>query len=209
MANKKLTPEQKALYDKLTSLQKHCANAFILGKTYAQAYLIACKKLKKKPASSPRNAGSQIITKTYVAAYIRSVKDPIEEDAACSAIMTRERMLERLTEMSEGKISDLIEFSDGVVGTDEDGKPIIGMLWRFKSSDKIDPKDMALITEVKTSKDGLGIKIADQLSAMKQLAKMEGWESATKLDLSSKDGTMTPKGFNEFYGENPTSEDVD
>ena len=37
------------------------------------------------------------------------------------------------------------------------------------------------------------------LTAMSQLAKLNGYDAAQKLDLSSSDGSMAPKDFNEFY----------
>lgn len=35
----------------------------------------------------------------------------------------------------------------------------------------------------------------------------DNWQDLKNIDHTSKDGTMTPKGFNDFYSDNPTSED--
>lgn len=53
--------------------------------------------------------------------------------------------------------------------------------------------------------DAQGNKVAASIpgavSAINEINKMDGNHAAVKSDLTSSDGTMTPKGFNEFYGE--------
>jgi phage terminase small subunit len=64
-----------------------------------------------------------------------------------------------------------------------------------------DPKQMAAISELTAGRDGIKIKTHSQIDAIKQLSKMQGWESAKKVDLTSSDGTMSPKGrvLDDFY----------
>jgi phage terminase small subunit len=52
---------------------------------------------------------------------------------------------------------------------------------------------MAAISELTAGRDGIKIKTHSPLDAIKQLSKMQGWETAQKVDLSSSDGSMTPK----------------
>ncbi len=195
MPKNKLTPEQKALYYKLTSLQKHCANAFILGKSQEKSYLIACKKLKKKPANGTRSAGNALLTKPDVLAYIRSVKDPIEEDAAVSTIMTRDEMLEEYTLEARASLSDLMEFREGIVGfeNNEEQAPIEGMLLLFKDSNKINPEHLKLISEISVSAKGVvKIKMRDSQNAKKQMALLQGFEAALKFKNVTSDEELTP-----------------
>jgi len=49
--------------------------------------------------------------------------------------------------------------------------------------------------------EGLESSFGVKLKAMNQLADLGGYKSANKLDLSSSDGTMTPKNFNDFYSD--------
>ncbi|MBP5121011.1 terminase small subunit, partial [Pseudomonas protegens] len=48
---------------------------------------------------------------------------------------------------------------------------------------------------------GPKIEMYDRLSAIQQLARMQGWESAQKHDHTSSDGSMSPKGksLDDFY----------
>jgi hypothetical protein len=45
------------------------------------------------------------------------------------------------------------------------------------------------------------ISIPGAVSAIAEINKMDGNHAAVKSDLSSSDGTMTPKGFNDFYAD--------
>ena len=189
----KLTPAQKKLYDKLTSLQKHCANAFILGKSCSESYLFACKKIKKKPAGSPRNAGHQIITKTNVAAYIRSIKEPKEDQAANDAIMQRDEMLARYTQYARGSIANLMEFQEGIVGYTLDGESINGQVLRFKDSADIAAIDLDNISEISVSEKGaIRVKIEDRQKAQQGLRDMQGMDAAQQFEVLNKSEELTP-----------------
>jgi phage terminase small subunit len=189
---KKLTAKQKELYKKLTTLQKYTANAFISGKTKEKSYLIACKKIKRVPAKAPRTAAHGILTNTNVKAYVDSVKQPAEERAAETAIMTREESLQRLSAMARGNIADLLEFGERVTGQDDDGNDIKVISWWFKNSADMTPGNLALINEISAGQQGIKIKIHDAKVAHKQLAQLEGWESATKLNIVAEDEALTP-----------------
>ena len=64
--------------------------------------------------------------------------------------------------------------------------------WEFKDSVLCDQKKLAAISELSATKDGIKIKTHSQIQAIQQLAKMQGWESAQKVDHTSSDGTMSP-----------------
>lgn len=192
---KKLTKKQKGLYSKLTTLQKHCANFYISGKTLEQSYRLACKKMKRKPSKNPRAAGQQIITKAAVQAYIDAVRVPEEEKAAVSAIMDREEILEGFTREARGSIAYLMEFEEGIVGETLEGEPITGMMLKFKNSDKLSEVDLSLISEISVSEKGaIKIKLCDKQNARKQINLMQGYEAANKLQLVDDDEQLTPWG---------------
>jgi len=176
----KLTKPQKALYEALNPLQQRTANAYIdnQSRSYRECYLIACAMLDKKPSKSPKQSGEQVLSSIAVRAYLDSVLKPKAEKAAESAIMSREESLERLTAMARGNISDLIEFTS--TG------------WKFKNSEELTPEILALINKVSESKEGMKIEIHSPQAAHKQLALLQGWESAQKHDINARlDGRMT------------------
>lgn len=51
----------------------------------------------------------------------------------------------------------------------------------------------------------IAVNISAAVSAIGEINKMDGNHAATKTDLLSSDGSMTPKGFNDFYSQ-PESE---
>lgn len=193
---KKLTKEQKLLYSKLNSFQKHIANAHIANQnlTYAKCYLKACKKAKKKPSKSPRQSGEQILSRIDVKAYVDSVLAPEQDQAASTAIMTRDESLERLSAMARGSLAQLIQWGSVIVTDADTGEDIERPTWWFKDSKDLTPENIALISELASSKEGIKIKIHDAKAAHKQLAELQGWNSATKLQLVDEDEKLTPWG---------------
>lgn len=192
---RKLTDDQKALYDKLTPLQKHCANGCIANKTSEKFYLAACKKLKKKPSKSPRESGHQIITKHHVKAYIQSVIEPLAIKEANNAIMTRDEIQESFSREARASIGDIMEFREGIVGFNDDDQntPINGMMLYFRDKEQISKEDLALISEISVSQKGVvKIKMACKQNAKKQLNLMQGNEAAAKFQLVDNDKALTP-----------------
>ncbi len=195
----KLSPEQKELYDKLTSLQKYTAAANIQGYTQEKAYLWACEQLGKTPGNDPRALASQILANPHVGRFLDSILGEREEEVIEDAIMSREEMEARLTAYGRGEFTNLIE----IVPRDPE-EPNGAMTWRFKRGDEMRRQDLALIKEISSSPQGLKIKLHDSMQGMKQLAELRGYNKPSKVDLSSSDGSMSPRPFNDFYA--PDSE---
>jgi len=192
---RKLTEDQKALYEKLTPLQKHCANGSIAGKTAVKFYTAACKKIKKKPAKNGRAAGNQIITKPAVKAYIQSVLKPQTEKEANNAIMTRDEILESFSREARASIGNIMNFREGIVGfmDDDENTPIHGMMLYFRDKDDISKEDLALISEISVSAKGVvKIKMACKQKAKKEINLMQGYEAAAKFQLVDDDKELTP-----------------
>lgn len=180
--NTKLTPEQKVLFDALTKLQQKFVLGILKGLNQTDAYKKTGGKAKTDEAI--RATASEILTNPNVKAFL----DEMNEEAISDAVMTRQEALERLSTMGRTSLSDLAEFGEYIVGTDEDGKPIVQATWKFKDSALQNPNAMSAITELVAGKDGIKIKMHDPKAAIKQLADMQGWEAPKKTELTGKDG---------------------
>lgn len=181
MASKKLTAEQQRLFDVLTPLQKRFSLAIIKGKNQTEAYRKAGGKAK---GDNLRKAAHVIATNCDVQAFIKSVQGEIIDEA----IMTRDEALKRLSKMGCASIADIAEFSNSIVGEDEEGNPVYQAVWSFKDSSLQDPDAMSAVSELISGKDGIKLKMHDPKAAIKQLAELQGWEAPKKTELTGADG---------------------
>lgn len=110
----------------------------------------------------------------------------LNEKAVSAAVMTRQRALERLSLVAETSITDILEFDQHELET-PDGM-VRETIWRMKDSAEIADLAAATIKSVTMTKFGPKIEMYDRLSAIQQLAKMQGWESASKHELSGPNG---------------------
>lgn len=194
-----LTLEQKQLFDVLTQLQKEIATSVLSGMKPIDAYKASSGKAKTEAAMSV--SVHQILSNHNVSAFIDSVR----ADSVSDAVMSRQEALERLSTLARTDLSDLVEFGSHELGADEDGKPIVQTAWRIRDSILQDPVKMAAIAEINAGRDGIKIKTHSPLHAIQQLAKMQGWESAQKHELSGPGGksvqhehTVTKKDIDDF-----------
>lgn len=107
-AKLKLTKEQESLFKAITTpLRQHTALAYIAnGYTNgSEAYRVACKKIKKKPANNHDSASSEILKFPEVVAFIDSVRLVAAESANIDA----KYVLDRLKEIDELDILDIME----------------------------------------------------------------------------------------------------
>lgn len=155
--------------------------------TQRQAYLKAGGKAKKPDVQDC--AAYEIFRNPQVKKY----KNALLKRAQIAAIASREEILLRLSHQALIKITDLCNFKNHLIGHDESGEPIYQTTWTMKDSDDIKPEHAAAIKSVSTTKDGLKIEMHDPVQSQKLLADMMDWNSKTKIDLSSADGSMTPK----------------
>lgn len=198
-----MTPDQKFLFDQLTQLQQRVATNVLAGMSQRQAYILAGGSSDDESVIDA--VASRMLSDAKVAAFM----DAMKIEAVNAAIMSRNEAMEKLSSLARTDLKDLVDFGSYELGTDaETGNPVIQSTWRIKPSALQDPKQMAAISELTAGKDGIKIKTHSQLEAIKQLAKMQGWESAQKIDHTSSDGTMSPKGksLDDFYA--PTAPSV-
>lgn len=191
-----LTPEQEELAKELSDLQRNLVLGVVAGKTQRQAYYDAGGKAKNDE-SADANA-SKILSMDKVAAFKMSlIKSEVKE-----SIMEREEALERLSLMGRTRITDILEFEAVEVATvNKDGEQEIKTetIWRLKDSAELQERAAAAIKSVTMTKFGPKIEMHDAASAIAQIAKLRGWEAATKIEHS---GTVGHKmTLDDFYGD--------
>ncbi|MBC0852573.1 terminase small subunit [Pantoea stewartii] len=172
-----LNDTQKALFNALTQLQRRFITELLKGSNQTQAYRAAGGKAKGDGA---RSKAAQIVTNSNVQAFLQAV----QYEVVSEAIMTRTEALERLTAIARTGIGDLATFGTHRVGEDDDGHPLEQTVWRFKNSDQLTPEQLAAISELTASKEGLKVKLHDPKSAIKQIAEMQGWEAPKRTEHS-------------------------
>lgn len=179
-----MTDEQKALFNKLTPLQKDIVTNTLSGMKDIDAY--KASKGKAKTENAMRASVCEILANPNVKAFLDSMK----EAGISNAIMSRTEMMERLSSLARVNMNDLVEWAD-VYTEGEDGEPMQQSVWRIKDSAHQDPLAMASIAELAATKEGFKIKQHSPLAAMKQLSDLLGYNEASKIDHSSKDGSMS------------------
>lgn len=174
---------QKGLFDQLTELQQRLCTNVIAGMTQRQAYVAAGGKAATETAID--SSASEILRNPQVMAFMGSMKD----QAISDAVMSRQEALERLSNFARTDLKDLVEFGNYEIGVDDEtGKPIVQASWSIKDSALQDPQKMAVISELTAGKEGIKIKTHSPITAIQQLAKMQGWESASKHEVSGPNG---------------------
>lgn len=199
-----MNADQKFLFDQLTALQQRVCTHVLSGMTQRQAYRLAGGQADSDESAD--SAVSTMLSNEKVVAFM----DAMKEEAVSDAIMSRKEAMEKLSLLARTDLKDLVDFGEYELGIDEEsGNPVIQASWKIKPQALQNPQQMAAISELTATKEGLKIKTHSPLDAIKQLAKMQGWEAAQKIDHSSKDGTMSPKGrsLDDFY-KNPQEPDV-
>lgn len=167
---------------KLTAKQEKFCLAYLKTGNASEAYRrsYACKSMK--PETINRTA-KELLDNPKITARL----EELNKKAVTDAVMTRQEALERLSSIARIDLADLVEFGSHEMG-EEDGKPVIQTTWKIKDSILQDPNKLAAITELSAGRDGIKIKTHSPLQAVQQLAKMQGWESATKHELSGPNG---------------------
>lgn len=191
-----MNEKQKQLFDQLTKLQQRMCTHVISGMTQRQAYKLAGGRAESDVVAD--SCACEILSNPKVVAFM----DAMNERAISDAVMTRKEALEKLSLLARTDLKDLVEFGSYDLGGDEQtGKPIIQATWKVKDHALQDPAQLAAISELTASKEGIKIKTHSPMDAIKQLSRMLGWDAAQKIDHSSKDGTMSPKGrsLSDFY----------
>lgn len=176
-----LTEEQIKLAAELTTLQKKFViNLLSPNTSQRQAYIAAGGQSKTEKAQDA--SASRILADVKVKAFYESLL----KSAASTAVMTREEALERLSWSARVTIKDVCDFKNVKIGEDENGEPVFQTVWTMKNAEDIPDHIAASIKSVTITKTGPKIELYDSNAAKKQLADLEGWNSATKHVVSGK-----------------------
>ena len=173
-----MTPEQKTLFDQLTELQQRTAINVLAGMTQRAGYYAAGGTAKNDESADA--TVSALLSNIKVRAFM----DAMKEAAVSEAVMTRTEAMEKLSALARTDLKDLVEFGEYELGDDGEGNPVIQSSWRIRDSALQDPAKMAAISELTASKEGIKIKTHSPLAAIKQLADMQGWDAAKKVDTT-------------------------
>lgn len=176
-----MTPELRALYERMTRLQKGVVLELIEGAKYEAAY-----KEAGGLAKTPETA-RVIVSKMLTNANVKAFMEAAEEEAVDSSIMTKKEALKGLSNIANGNVSDLVNFST-VTLQDADGKEHKQTVWALKDNRELTRDEMALISELAATKDGFKFKTHSPLQAKKQLSDMLGWNAPQKVAQTDTEG---------------------
>lgn len=164
----------------LTPKQENFCLAYLETGNASEAYRRAYDAENMKAATIHSRA-SELLDNSEITARLAE----LNKSAVTAAVMTRTEALEKLSALARTDLKDLVEFGEYELGSDpESGEPIIQSSWRIKPSALQDPAKMAAISELTTNKEGIKIKTHSPLAAIKQLADMQGWNAAQKIDAN-------------------------
>lgn len=176
-----MTPEQIALLEALTPLQRAVCTRVAGGMAQREAYM-AAKQAAGRPCSSADvadAAASRMLASVKPAAFLAA----IQQTAVRSAIMEKEEAMEILSRQARTSLSDLVEWARYPIASDMMTGEVTEWQtgWRIKPSVEQDPEKMALISELTAGKEGIKIKTHSQREALQLLGKFRGWEAPTKV----------------------------
>lgn len=178
-----MTPEQQALSEQLTNLQRLTVLGVVSGKSYEDAYKDAKGLDELESPASARAIVSRMLTEANVKDFYDSLLEGIADDA----ILTRKQALERLTLMASTEITDILEFVTvdvKKVGKDGEEETEEETIWRMFDSPEVQRKARAAIKSVTMTKQGPKIEMYDARDAITQIAKMQGWDAPNKVQVS-------------------------
>ena len=179
-----MTPEQQLLFDQLTELQQRTATGVLAGMTQRAAYYAAGGSAKSDESAD--STAAIMLSNAKVKAFMDSMK----AQAISDAIMSREEAMKILTDLARGNLTDLVKFKTVNIGKDmETGEDINQTAWTIDEDlQQSDPAKLIIISELEVGKNGPKIKQHSKTAAIQQLAKMQGWESASKHEIAGPGG---------------------
>jgi len=179
-----MNAEQQALFDQLTQLQQRTATGVLAGMTQRAAYYSAGGKADTDESAD--SSCSQILSNIKVKAFMDSMK----MQAVSDAIMTREEAMKTLSLIGRTHLKDIVKFRTAHIGKDmETGADLNQTAWEIKADlQESDSEKLIIISELEVGKFGPKIKTHSPVAAIAQLAKMQGWESASKHEISGPNG---------------------
>lgn len=175
-----MTPEQKVLFDRMTQLQQRVAINVLAGMSQRQAYYAAGGS-----ATSDESADATV-SALLSNAKVSEFMDSMKMQAVSDAVMSRQEALEKLSILGRTDLKDIVRFETKEIGRDlETGEPLFQTGWFIPESiQEEDPAKLSIISELEVGRFGPKIKTHSPMAAIAQLAKMMGWESAQKSEIT-------------------------
>jgi len=180
-----MTPDQLALFEQLTPLQRRVCTALLVpGTTQRQAYRAAGGTAKSDTAAD--SCVSIMMSNAKVKRYL----DAMAQAAVTSSVATRAEVLEFLTRVVRTPLSALADFEKVPVKVDEATGEVLATqtVWNIKDSALHDPQKLEIISELGVDKHGPKFKTHSQLQAAQLLAKLQGWEAPSKVAQTNSAG---------------------
>ena len=119
------------------------------------------------------NISSENLTKPHIKQYIDFIKDDIATEAGLSKL----RLIKELKILAFSNLTQILAKieTNGISSLTEE--------------------EQRVISEYEDTRYGIKIKTHDKRGAIQDILKAMGWNEADKLDLSSTDGSMSPKAI--------------
>lgn len=144
---------------------------------------------------------------------VKAFMDAMKLQAVSDAIMTREEALKTLSLIGRTHLKDIVKFRTVNIGKDmETGADLNQTAWEINADlQETDSDKLIIISELEVGKNGPKIKTHSPVAAIKQLAEMQGWNAATKHEITGKNGGPIMTSHSDFYadeeeGENETED---
>lgn len=179
-----MNAEQQALFDQLTTMQQFVCTNVLAGMTQRQAYY------KAGGTAANDQTADAVCSRLLSDAKVKSFMDSMKTQAISDAIMNREEAMKILTQLGRGNLTDIVKFKTVHVGQNaETGDDVHQTAWTIDEELQAnDPDKLMIISELEVGKNGPKIKQHSKVAAIAQLAKMGGWESASKHEISGPGG---------------------
>lgn len=185
-----MNAEQQALFDNLTQLQQRTATGVLAGMSQRAAYYAA------GGTAATDDAADVVASRMLADVKVKAFMDSMKVQAVSDAIMTREEMLARLSLFARKGVKDLVRFKTTIVGIDpETGEAVEQTVWVIPDDVMQNEDDLSIISELEVGKHGPKIKTHSSLQAMAQIAKLQGYEAAQKVDNTHR---IVDDGSNEW-----------
>lgn len=175
--------EQLDIMSGLTDLQKRFAIHLAAGaKSYHEAHVKAGAERPDRP-----NAWRMWQNPRVQTLYYSLLKYPLKE-----SLIQREEALDMLSKMAAVQVTDVCDVVEVQIGEDEFGLPVYSRHMVLKDLNALPDHVRAAIKSIKQTKFGVNVELYGREEALKQARAMQGWDAASKHDLTSTDGSMTP-----------------
>ena len=165
----KLTPKQ----EKFCNLYVELGNA---SEAYRRSY--SCKRMKDETIN---NKAYQLLQRGDIRARVKE----LQAELKAKSDYKKEDALKSLVDIANANVADFIQIAEDETTEVEDGGKTINksttQVILIKSLDKLTPEQQKCIKSIQPTRGGgLRLELYSRLDAIDRIAKMLGWDEATK-----------------------------